>query len=294
MRARSSGTPRSRTASRGASSTRPARRSSSGSRRRRPSAKASRARSPGTGSTRPPMRVAERLARLGRQPWIVLVPLVAAQWLAVAIFALTVQRNGWLFYQGGDQTWFWTSAWVLAHGHIPETLVGYAWPLVQTPLAAVAGPDFLDGVQALVALQFLVLLPLGLLGVYAIAANIGGRALARWAAALWIVLPYLAIPFFVQRYHERYIEEVLPQVLGLTGLADFPSMVTLVWSAFFAMRALDTHLPVDAVVAGLLAGFAVGIKPSNGLFVFAPLAALAATRRWGAAGAFGLALLPAL
>ncbi len=222
------------------------------------------------------------------------MPLVAAQWLAVAIFALTVQRNGWLFYQGGDQTWFWTSAWVLAHGHIPETLVGYAWPLVQTPLAAVAGPDFLDGVQALVALQFLVLLPLGLLGVYAIAANIGGRALARWAAALWIVLPYLAIPFFVQRYHERYIEEVLPQVLGLTGLADFPSMVTLVWSAFFAMRALDTHLPVDAVVAGLLAGFAVGIKPSNGLFVFAPLAALAATRRWGAAGAFGLALLPAL
>jgi hypothetical protein len=237
------------------------------------------------------MRVAERL---GRQPWVVLVPLVAAQWIAVAIFALTVQRNGWLFYQGGDQTWFWTSAWVLANGHIPETLVGYAWALVQTPLAAVVGPDFLDGVPAVVLLQFLVLLPLGLLGIYAIAARIGGRALAWWAAALWIVLPYLAIPFFVQRYHDRYVEQVLPQALGLTGLGDFPSMVALVWSAYFAMRALDTRVPVDAMVAGLLAGFAIGIKPSNGLFVFAPLAALAVTRQWRAGAAFGVALLPAL
>jgi hypothetical protein len=237
------------------------------------------------------MRVAERL---GRQPWVVVAPLVAAQWIAVAIFALTVQRNGWLFYQGGDQTWFWTSAWVLAHGHIPETLVGYAWALVQTPLAALAGPDFLDGAPAVVLLQFLVLLPLGLLGIYAIAARIGGRALAWWAAALWIALPYLAIPFFVQRYHERYLEQVLPQALGLTGLGDFPSMVALVWSAYFAIRALDTRVPVDAVVAGLLAGFAIGIKPSNGLFVFAPLAALAVTRQWRAGAAFGVALIPAL
>jgi hypothetical protein len=240
------------------------------------------------------MRVAERLGALGREPWIVLVPLVAAQWLVVAIFALTVQRNGWLFYQGGDQTWFWTSAWVLAHGHIPETLVGYSWALVQTPLAAFAGPNFLDGVPALILLQFVILLPLGLLGVYAVAARIGGRALGWWAGALWIALPYLAVPFFVQRYHETYVEQVLPQVLGLTGLGDFPSMVALVWSAYFAMRALDTRAPVDAVVAGLLAGIAIGIKPSNGLFVFAPLAALAATRQWRAGAAFGAALVPAL
>jgi hypothetical protein len=240
------------------------------------------------------MRVAERLAPLGRQPSIVLAPLVAAQWIAVAIFALTVQRNGWLFYQGGDQTWFWTSAWVLAHGHIPETLVGYAWALVQAPIAAVAGPNFLDGVPALIVLQYFVLLPLGLLGVYAIAARIGGRALAWWAGALWIALPYLAVPFFVQRYHEKYVEQVLPQVLGLTGLGDFPSMIAIVWAAYFAMRAVDTRAPVDAVVAGLLAGIAIGIKPSNGLFVFAPLAALAATRQWRAGIAFGAALVPAL
>jgi hypothetical protein len=240
------------------------------------------------------MRVAERLGALRREPWFVLALLVVVQWLAVAIFALTVQRNGWLFYQGGDQTWFYTSAWVLAHGHIPETLVGYAWAFVQAPLAAVAGPDFLDSVPALVFVQFLILLPLALVGVYAIAARIGGRALAWWAAALWIALPYLAIPFFVQRYHERYVEQVLPQVLGLTGLGDFPSMVAVVWSAYFAIRALDTHVPVDAVVAGLLAGFAIGIKPSNGLFVFAPLAALAVTRHWRATVGFGLALVPAL
>jgi hypothetical protein len=240
------------------------------------------------------MRAAERLGALGREPWIVLAPLVAAQWLVVAIFALTVQRNGWLFYQGGDQTWFWTSAWVLAHGHIPETLVGYAWALVQTPFAAVAGPNFLDGVPAVILLQYLVLLPLALVGIYAIAARIGGRALGWWAGALWIALPYLAVPFFVQRYHETYVEQVLPQVLGLTGLGDFPSMVALVWSAYFTMRAVDTRAPVDAVVAGLVAGIAIGIKPANGLFVFAPLATLAATRHWRAGAAFGAALLPAL
>jgi hypothetical protein len=71
-------------------------------------------------------------------------------------------------------------------------------------------------------------------------------------------------------------------------------MVALVWSAYFALRAVDTREPLDAVVAGLIAGVAIGIKPSNGLFVFAPLATLAVTRQWRAGVAFGVALVPAL
>ena len=70
-----------------------------------------------------------------REPWIVLAPLVVAQWVVLAVFALTVERNGWLFYQGGDQTCFYTSAWELAHGRVPETLVGYLWPFLLAPLA---------------------------------------------------------------------------------------------------------------------------------------------------------------
>jgi len=240
------------------------------------------------------MRVAERLARLGRQPWIVLVPLVAAQWLAVAIFALTVQRNGWLFYQGGDQTWFYTSGWELAHGRIPESLVGYLWPFVLVPLTWLAGPDFLNGLPAIVLFQVLVLLPAAVLSVYAVAARVGGRMLGYWAAAAWIAAPFAVIPLFVDRYHERWIEQTLPQALGLTGLGDFPSMVFLLVAAVFLMRAVDGVSRADAIACGLVTGAAIGLKPANGLFVFAPLVALALARRWRAGLEFGLALLPAL
>ncbi|HET9674300.1 MAG TPA: hypothetical protein VFP31_05760 [Gaiellaceae bacterium] len=223
-----------------------------------------------------------------------LLPLLVAQWLALAVFALLVQRNGWLFYQGGDQTWFYTSGWILGNGAVPETLVGYAWAMLQAPVAALAGPNFLAGLPAIVLFQFFVLAPLGVLLVYGIAARIGGRAVGYGAASLWIVLPYLAEPLFVDRYHERYVEQVLPQVLGLTALGDYPSMIALLAAAFFLVRALDSHGAADAVACGLFAGLAVGIKPANGLFVFAPIAALAIRRRWREIAGFGVALLPAL
>jgi hypothetical protein len=240
------------------------------------------------------MRVAERLVPLGRQPWIVLAPLVAAQWIAVAIFALTVQRNGWLFYQGGDQTWFYTSGWELAQGRIPESLVGYLWPFVLVPLTWLAGPDFLNGLPVIVLFQVLVLLPAAVLCAYAVAARVGGRLLGYWAAAAWVAAPFAVIPLFVERYRERWIEQTLPQALGLTGLGDFPSMVFLLIAAVFLMRALDGVSRADAIACGLVTGAAIGLKPANGLFVFAPLVALALARRWRAGLELGLALLPAL
>ena len=129
------------------------------------------------------MRVAERLSLARHEPWNVLAPLVVAQWVVLTAFALTVQRNGWLFYQGGDQTWFYTSAWELAHGRIPETLVGYLWPFVLAPLALLAGPNFLDGLPVIILAQVLVLAPLALFCTYWIAARIGGRLLGYFAAA---------------------------------------------------------------------------------------------------------------
>jgi hypothetical protein len=229
------------------------------------------------------------------ETWLVLGALVVIQWLAVGGFALFgVERNGWLFYQGGDQTWFYTSAWMLAGGQVPETFVGYLWPFVLAPIAAVAGPNILVGLPVLLLLQFFVLLPLGLLMVYALAARIGGRLLGYWAAALWIAMPFLAIPFFDERYHQTYVELTLPQIFGLTGLGDFPSMIAVLVAAYFAMRALDADSPVDAVASGLATGVAIGIKPANGLFVFAPLAALALARRPRAASLFSAARVPSL
>jgi len=241
------------------------------------------------------MRAAERARALARhEPWSILAALVVAQWIAVAAFALTVRRNGWLFYQGGDQTWFYTSGWILAHGHVPETFVGWVWTLAMVPLAAVAGPNFLAGVPAVVVVQYLVLLPLGLLCAYGIASRVGGRWLGYWAAAWWVVVPYAVIQLFVDRYHETYVEQVLPQAFGLTGLGDFPSMIAVLASAYFVVRALDGGTRVDVVAAGLLAGLAIGIKPANGLFALAPFAAFALARRWRAGLDFGVALVPAL
>jgi hypothetical protein len=226
------------------------------------------------------MQAAERLRTLARsEPWIVLAPLVVAQWVVLAVFALTVQRNGWLFYQGGDQTWFYTSAWELAHGRVPETLVGYLWPFLLAPLAFLAGPDFLDGLPVIILLQLLVLVPLAVLCAYWIAARIGGRLLGYFAAAAWIVAPFAAQPLFVGRYHERWNEQTLPQALGFTALGDFPSMVLLMVAAVFVLRALDGGARGDVVAAGLVAGLAIALKPANGLFIFAPLVAFALARR---------------
>ena len=242
------------------------------------------------------MRVAERLRPLAedRRSWILVLPFVVAQWLAVAVFALTVQRNGWLFYQGGDQTWFYTSAWVLSDGRIPETLVSWVWAAALTPIAALFGPDFLAGLPAVVLLQYLFLLPLGLIFVFAIASRIGGRPLGLWAAAWWIVIPYLAAHLFVDRYHDTYVEQTLPQGLGLTSLGDFPSMIAVLAAAYFAVRALESRARLDVVASGLLVGLAIGVKPANGLFIFAPVAMFALARRWRAIAEFGLAVLPGL
>ena len=240
------------------------------------------------------MRVAERVLTSRYQPWIVLAPLIAAQWLVLALFALSVQRNGWLFYQGGDQTWFYTSAWELSHGRIPETFVGYLWPFVFAPLAFVVGPDFLDGLPVIVLAQVLLLAPLAVLCAYWIAARIGGRLLGYFAAAAWIAAPFVVQPLFVDRYHERWNEQTLPQALGLTALGDYPSMVLTMVAAVFVLRALDGGGRGDVLAAGIVAGFAIGLKPANGLFVFAPLVAFAFARRWRAILEFGVALLPAV
>jgi hypothetical protein len=233
-------------------------------------------------------------ARRLREPWTVLVPLAAAQWVAVAALALSVRHNGWLFYQGGDQTFFYTDAWAISGGHVPEAEIGYGWSYVLSPIARVAGPSLLGALPAIVLLQTALLLPIALYCVYEIAGRIAGRPAGYLAAAVWVVAPFAAIPLWQHAYHDRYVEQLLPQALGLTGLGDFPSMVCLLVAALFCMRALDTRRPHDGVLAGLAAGFAIGIKPANALFLAGPFAAFAVARRSREGLGFGLALVPGL
>jgi Dolichyl-phosphate-mannose-protein mannosyltransferase len=242
------------------------------------------------------MRLARRAWAfvVARQPWSVLVPLLAAQWLALLALALTVRHNGWLYYQGGDQTWYWTGARLLSHGTLPVTTVGYAWSYLISPLALILGPNVLSGLPPVIVLNALVLLPVALLCVYGIAVRIGGRLFGYWAAGLWIAIPYLAIPLFDHRYHQKYVEITLPQQLGLTVLADFPSTVGVLLTAYLVVRALDTHDWRDAALAGLAAGFTIGIKPSTALFLVAAVLTLVVARRWRQTAVFLGLLAPGL
>src|SRR5919204_130749 len=133
--------------------------------------------------------------------------------------------------------------------------------------------------------------PVALLCVWGIADRLGGRVFAYWATLLWLSVPFIGIKYADAGYHQRYTELTLPQSFGLTILADFPSMVAALVAVYFALRVLDRHDAIDAVAAGLAAGLAIAIKPSNTVFLAGPLLGFAYRRRFlsAAYAAAGLA-----
>jgi hypothetical protein len=234
------------------------------------------------------------VSALTEQPYVTLAAIAVAQWLAILAYGLTVRHNGWLLYQGGDQIWLVTTGWLLGDGELAPTYTGYGWPMALAPITLFTGPSFIPAMPAVIGLNVLFLGPLLLWAIYGLAARIAGRAFGLLAAAMWVVLPFAVIPLWRDDYHERYVEQFLPGALGLTALADFQSMVLLLVGALLFMRALETRASLDAVAAGLVVGFAFGIKPSNGLFLAAPVVAAVLARRLRPLLPFGLALLPAL
>jgi hypothetical protein len=227
--------------------------------------------------------------RLLERPRTVLATLAAAQIALTVVLALRVQHNGWVYYQGGDQMWFTSSGWLLGRLELMPTEASYLWPLVLAPITLLTGPTFVQALPPIVLLNVLVLGPIALLCVYGIAARIGGRLLGYWAALLWVLAPYAAIPLFVDRYHEKWNEQFLPQATGLTAMADFPSMVTLLAAAYFVTRSLSPQRIADAALAGLLLGAAVGLKPPNVLFGVGAALAYPLARRWREGAVFGVA-----
>jgi hypothetical protein len=223
----------------------------------------------------------------------VLAAFVLAQWLALLALAVTVRHNGWLYYAGGDQLWHYSGAYLLAHGHLPPTFVGYGWSILLMPLAALAGPNLVSALPGIVLANTLVLLPIALLCVYGIASRIAGRLFGYFAAAVWIAFPYLGILFVEPGYHQKYTELTLPQLLGLTSVPDFPATVALLVAAYLCLRATETTGWQVAAAAGLACGYSLAMKPSNAIFLFAPAIFLLAYR-WSALPVFAAGLAPAL
>ena len=71
-------------------------------------------------------------------------------------------------------------------------------------------------------------------------------------------------------------------------------MVLLLVAAYLVVRALDTRDWREAVLAGLVVGFAFCVKPSNAVFFAAALAAFLIARRWRQLVYFAAALAPGL
>ena len=236
-------------------------------------------------------RVVDRLLDQPRTVVGTLIGFQIATTLALAFFA---QHNGWVYFQGGDQIWFTTTGWLVGQLELPPTEPGYAWPLVQAPITWMTGPTFVNVLPPLVLLQVLVLGPVALVCLYGIATRIGGRLLGYWAALLWVVAPYAVIPLFVSRYHEKWVDDFLPQAVGLTAMADFPSMVLVLAAALFVVRSLSAGLFADAALAGLFLGAAGGTKPPNYLLGAGAILAYVVVRRWREAAVFALAVVPSV
>lgn len=208
----------------------------------------------------------DALARV--RPLYVLGTLIVIQWLAVLALALTVRHNGWLYYQGGDQLWLWTSAHELVHGHIPYALVSYGWPALLAPLVPIFGDNLVSALPVIEVVQIL-LLPVPLLCLYGIGRRLGGRLFGYWVAALWIAIPFIGIRYTLAGYHQKYTELNLPEGFGLAAMSDFPSVVAICVAAYLTVRALEDSRRRYSVGLGLALGAALAIKPSNALFAIA-------------------------
>ena len=228
------------------------------------------------------------------RPATLLVPAIAIQWLTTLGLALTVQHNGWLYYQGGDQLWYYVSSWLLAHGQIPTAFVGHGWPALLAPISALAGPRLVPALPAIVLFNVLVLGPVALLCIYGIAKRIGGQIFAYWAVLLWLTVPFIGVKFTDYLYHQRYTEVTLPQGFGLTAMADFPSMVFVLVAVYFAIRVIERPDTVEAIAAGLAAGVAVTIKPATAPFLGGLALAFLYRRRITGAALLVAGMAPAL
>ena len=227
---------------------------------------------------------------------LVLTSAVVVEWLAVLGLALKVHHNGWIYYQGGDQLWYYSLGWQLAHGHLWQTPIGYLWSFWLAPIAHFAGPNAAAAMPAIVLLNVLILLPAAMLALYGIAARIGGRLFGYWTLLVWIVVPFIGIRYTLQGYHMRYSEAVLPQGFGLTAMADFPAMVAVIVALYFCSRVALDAMPrlTDAFAGGIAFGAAIALKPSVGLVLIGPPLAFLARRRLVAIGWLVGGLLPAL
>ena len=89
-----------------------------------------------------------------------------------------------------------------------------------------------------------------------VARRVAGSLYAIAAAAVWLLLPIVAVPLFVPKYHGTYVDHVLPAFYGLTLQPNYLAMVLSLVAAFLCLRAATGARPAHA---GLAAGLAAAL-----------------------------------
>ena len=229
------------------------------------------------------------------RPWPLLIALAALQ-VAIALwFSFGTPHNGWIWYSGGDSTEYWTEQFAIGHLFIPQAVIGPGLPVYYAWVPLVAGPTLLQGASVIVLFQAIVLVPLAFVLFWLVADRLFGRIYAWACALLWIAGPFLLIHGFVHFYRRAFEQEFLvPHWFGFTNMADLPSLVAVLASAWLLLRAVDLQSRTDAALSGLAWGLALMLKPSNGFFVIPVAVLFLAVRQWRQAAYFAAALVPAL
>ena len=128
------------------------------------------------------------------RPAKLLVPAIAIQWLTTLGLALTVRHNGWLYYQGGDQLWYYVRAGCscTARSRLRSSATGGPRSSRRSPRSPARPlcPRCPDR-----AVERARARPVALLCVYGIAKRIGGPLFAYWAVLLWVTVPFIGIKF---------------------------------------------------------------------------------------------------
>lgn len=230
-----------------------------------------------------------------RRPAALLGAACAIQLAIGAAIALSSTHNGFVWYSGGDATEYWTDGWVLAHHAVPQAVVGPGMPLLYSWLSWLTGPSLVSALPVITMLQLVVLVPLAALLVWAIADLLFGRTFAWWTLALWLVAPVLLLAGFDATYAPQFRDLFLaPHWYGLTDMADLPSLVAVLATAWAMLRMAERRTVEDAVLGGTFMGALILIKPANGFFVPAALILLAATREIRTIAVWCAAVVPEL
>jgi hypothetical protein len=220
---------------------------------------------------------------------------VCVQWLVTAGVALTAHHTGSIYGTEASARAVAAAANRLADGDLPHT-GGPAYPVLLAPVGLLSDSANTFAV-VVTTLSVVLLAPAASFCLLHLATSIAGRSYAILAAAVWLLGPVAAVPLFVTKYHDTYVDNVLPALYGLTLHPAYLAMVLSLAAATFAMRA-TAGLSGAAFAAGLLAALATAVLPVAAAVAVGVGLTLAAGRRWGglleATAGFTAGLAPTL